>query len=131
MGIKPTATPLCSCSRIQRSAELEIEGRAPLETRDQASAASVHGFRFSEDVEGFIVTLATPLIHHLQAQLGDAVHALAQAHAYSAGNDGDYLNGLFSALQAEYNGHQPAREMLMHALVSVIMVWVSRQASCA
>lgn len=112
-------------------AELEIEGqRTLLETPaiQVLPPLSVHGFRFSEDVEGFIVTLATPLIHHLQAQLGDAVHALAQAHAYSAGNDGDYLNSLFSALQAEYNGHQPAREMLMHALVSVIMVWVSRQA---
>ncbi|MFJ7314025.1 helix-turn-helix domain-containing protein [Pseudomonas sp. NPDC098747] len=112
-------------------AELEIEGqRTQLETPaiQVLPPLSVHGFRFSEDVEGFIVTLATPLIHHLQAQLGDAVHALAQAHSYSAGNDGDYLNSLFSALQAEYNGHQPAREMLMHALVSVIMVWVSRQA---
>ncbi|VVO46084.1 helix-turn-helix domain-containing protein [Pseudomonas sp. B21128] len=112
-------------------AELEIEGqRTLLETPaiQVLPPLSVHGFRFSEDVEGFIVTLATPLIHHLQAQLGDAVHALAQAHAYSAGTDGDYLNSLFSALQAEYNGHQPAREMLMHALVSVIMVWVSRQA---
>ena len=41
--------------------------------------------------------------------------------------DAAYLNSLFSALQNEYTGHQPAREMLMHSLVSVIMVWVSRQ----
>ncbi|MCU0073942.1 helix-turn-helix domain-containing protein [Pseudomonas koreensis] len=112
-------------------AELEIEGQ-----RTQLNEAaiqilpplSVHGFRFSEDVEGFVVTLATPLINHLQAQLGSAVQALAQAESYPAGKDADYLNSLFAALQAEYNGHQPAREMLMHSLVSVIMVWVSRQA---
>ncbi|WP_454562926.1 helix-turn-helix domain-containing protein [Pseudomonas sp. AIG] len=112
-------------------AELEIEGqRTQLQTPaiQVLPPLSVHGFRFSEDVEGFIVTLATPLITHLQAQLGEAVHALAQAEHYPAGTDGDYLNSLFSALQAEYNGHQPAREMLMHSLVSVIMVWVSRQA---
>lgn len=112
-------------------AELEIEGqRIQLETPaiQVLPPLSVHGFRFSEDVEGFIVTLATPLINHLQAQLGDSVHALARAENYPAGKDGDYLNSLFSALQAEYNGHQPAREMLMHSLVSVIMVWVSRQA---
>lgn len=112
-------------------AELEIEGqRTQLETPaiQVLPPLSVHGFRFSEDVEGFIVTLATPLINHLQAQLGDSVHALARAENYPAGKDGDYLNSLFSALQAEYNGHQPAREMLMHSLVSVIMVWVSRQA---
>ncbi|WP_242206580.1 MULTISPECIES: helix-turn-helix domain-containing protein [unclassified Pseudomonas] len=112
-------------------AELEIEGqRTQLQTPaiQVLPPLSVHGFRFSEDVEGFIVTLATPLINHLQAQLGEAVHALAQAENYPAGDDGEYLNSLFSALQAEYNGHQPAREMLMHSLVSVIMVWVSRQA---
>ncbi|VVO86821.1 HTH-type transcriptional activator RhaS [Pseudomonas fluorescens] len=112
-------------------AELEIEGqRTQLETPaiQVLPPLSVHGFRFSEDVEGFIVTLATPLINHLQAQLGDSVHALARAENYPAGKDGNYLNSLFSALQAEYNGHQPAREMLMHSLVSVIMVWVSRQA---
>ncbi|RON70394.1 AraC family transcriptional regulator [Pseudomonas fluorescens] len=112
-------------------AELEIEGqRTQLETPaiQVLPPLSVHGFRFSEDVEGFIVTLATPMINHLQAQLGDSVHALARAENYPAGKDGDYLNSLFSALQAEYNGHQPAREMLMHSLVSVIMVWVSRQA---
>lgn len=112
-------------------AELEIEGqRTQLQTPaiQVLPPLSVHGFRFSEDVEGFIVTLATPLITHLQAQLGDSVHALASAEHYPAGADGDYLNSLFSALQAEYNGHQPAREMLMHSLVSVIMVWVSRQA---
>ncbi|WP_282387013.1 MULTISPECIES: helix-turn-helix domain-containing protein [unclassified Pseudomonas] len=112
-------------------AELEIEGqRTQLETPaiQVLPPLSVHGFRFSEDIEGFIVTLATPLIKHLQAQLGDSVHALARAENYPAGKDGDYLNSLFSALQAEYNGHQPAREMLMHSLVSVIMVWVSRQA---
>jgi AraC family transcriptional activator of pobA len=112
-------------------AELEIEGqRTQLQTPaiQVLPPLSVHGFRFSEDVEGFIVTLATPLINHLQAQLGDSVHALASAEHYPAGHDGDYLNSLFSALQAEYNGHQPAREMLMHSLVSVIMVWVSRQA---
>lgn len=112
-------------------AELEIEGqRTQLKTPaiQVLPPLSVHGFRFSEDVEGFVVTLATPLINHLQAQLGSAVQALAQAESYPAGQDGEYLNSLFSALQGEYNGHQPAREMLMHSLVSVIMVWVSRQA---
>lgn len=111
-------------------AELEIEGQ--LTRLDEPGiqilpALSIHGFRFSEDVEGFILTLAAPLVAHLQAQLGHSVNALAQAESYLAGAQAEYLNSLFSALQAEYNGHQPAREMLMHSLVSVILVWVSRQ----
>ena len=111
-------------------AELEIEGQ--LTRLDEPGiqilpALSIHGFRFSEDVEGFILTLAAPLVVHLQTQLGHSVNALAQAESYLAGAQAEYLNSLFGALQAEYNGHQPAREMLMHALVSVILVWVSRQ----
>lgn len=112
-------------------AELEIEGQRTQLNEPAIQVLpplSVHGFRFSEDVEGFVVTLANPLINHLQVQLGNSVHALAQAEHYPAGKDAQYLHSLFSALQAEYNGHQPAREMLMHSLVSVIMVWVSRQA---
>ncbi|MDO8711985.1 MAG: helix-turn-helix domain-containing protein [Pseudomonas mandelii] len=111
-------------------AELEIEGKHTELTEPTIlilPPLSVHGYRFSEDVEGFVVTLAAPLIAHLQAQLGNSVNALAQAESYPAGKDSDYLNSLFSALQEEYTGHQPAREMLMHSLVSVIMVWVSRQ----
>lgn len=111
-------------------AELEIEGRRTLLTEPAVQILpplSVHGFRFSEDVEGYVVTLAAPLVTHLQAQLGHSVNVLAQAESYPALENAEYLNSLFSALQNEYVGHQPAREMLMHALVSVIMVWVSRQ----
>ncbi|MEX3773545.1 helix-turn-helix domain-containing protein [Pseudomonas sp. MYb118] len=112
-------------------AELEIEGQ-----RTQLSEPtllvlpplSVHGYRFSEDVEGVVVTLAAPLVAHLQAQLGHSINALALADSYPAGPDSAYLDSLFNALQAEYTRQQPAREMLMHSLVSVILVWVSRQA---
>ncbi|MGN8346050.1 helix-turn-helix domain-containing protein [Pseudomonas sp. SMV71] len=111
-------------------AELEIEGQRTQLDEPAVQILpplSVHGFRFSEDVEGYVVTLAAPLVAHLQGQLGHSVNVLAQAESYPAGENAEYLNSLFSALQAEYMGHQPAREMLMHALVNVIMVWVSRQ----
>ncbi|WP_421548623.1 helix-turn-helix domain-containing protein [Pseudomonas sp. QD4] len=112
-------------------AELEIEGQRTLLGESALQVLpplSVHGFRFSEDIEGYVLTLAAPLVAHLQAQLGQSVNALALAESYPARADGSYLNGLFAALQQEYQGHEPAREMLMHALVSTIVVWVSRQA---
>ncbi|MBS7675543.1 hypothetical protein KIN13_19235, partial [Vibrio cholerae] len=88
----------------------------------------VHGFRFSEDVEGFVVTLSAPLVSHLQAQLGSTVDGLHTLGSYPAGKDSDYLNSLFVRLQEEYADDQPARDMMLHALVSVLLVWVSRQA---
>jgi AraC family transcriptional activator of pobA len=88
----------------------------------------VHGFRFSEDVEGYVLTLAAPLVSHLQAQLGTTVDGLQVLGSYPAGKDSEYLNSLFARLQDEYADELPARDMLMHALVSVMLVWISRQA---
>ena len=123
---------LCQLLFVHRGqAELEIEGLRTLLGESGVQVLpplSVHGFRFSEDIEGYVLTLAAPLVAHLQAQLGQSVNALAVAQSYTAGEESAYLNGLFSALQQEYQGHQPARDMLMHALVSTIVVWVSRQA---
>jgi AraC family transcriptional activator of pobA len=112
-------------------AHLEIEGQ-----RSTLSEASlqvlpplcVHGFRFAEDVEGYVVTLSAPLISHLQGQLGATVDGLQTLGSYPAGKDSDYLNSLFVRLQDEYVNEQPARDMMMHAVVSVLLVWVSRQA---
>lgn len=75
-----------------------------------------------------MVTLSAPLVSHLQAQLGDTVDGLQTLGSYPAGKDSDYLNNLFVRLQDEYADDQPARDMMLHALVSVLLVWVSRQA---
>lgn len=123
---------LCQLLFVRRGqAELEVEGQRTLLGESMVQVLpplSVHGFRFSEDIEGYIVTLAVPLVAHLQAQWGQAQSTLAKSAGYPAGADEEYLNGLFAALQHEYQGQQPAREMLMHALVSSIVVWVGRQA---
>ncbi len=63
----------------------------------------------------------------LQAQLGSSPDALAVPASYPAGRDRVYLHRLFSALQSEYAANQPARDMLLRSLVSVLLVWLSRQ----
>ena len=123
---------LCQLLYVHKGqAQLEIEGqRSTLNesTLQVLPPLCVHGFRFSEDVEGFVVTLAAPLMAHLQGQLGAALDGLNALGSYPAGNDSDYLNSLFARLQEEYASDQPARDMMMHALVSVLLVWISRQA---
>ncbi|MCO7613079.1 helix-turn-helix domain-containing protein [Pseudomonas chlororaphis] len=123
---------LCQLLFISRGqAQLQVEGQQRLLDEPLVQVLpplSVHGFRFSEDIEGFVVTLAAPLVSHLQAQLGASASALAKSGSYPAGEDAHYLNVQFAALQNEYQGRQPAREMLMHALVSTIVVWVGRRA---
>ena len=87
----------------------------------------VHGFQFSPNVEGFVLTLAAPLVAQLQARLGGSISALQRVASYPAGKDRHYLNNLFSVLQSEYVGAQPARDMLLQSLISVLLVWVTRQ----
>ncbi|MGE8437190.1 MAG: helix-turn-helix domain-containing protein [Pseudomonas palmensis] len=111
-------------------AEIELEGqvcRLEQAAIQVVPALCVHGFRFSEDVDGYVVTLAAPLVELLQRQLTGVPAALQRGASYLAGADADYLNSLFSTLQAEYQQDLPGRELQLHSLINLMVVWISRQ----
>lgn len=111
-------------------AHIEIEGQRQLITRSAVQVVPplcVHGFRFSEDIDGYVLTLAAPLVSQLQAQMGPAMAVFARAASYPVSADRAYINRLFSAIQLEYQTDQAAREVLLHALVGAALVWVGRQ----
>lgn len=111
-------------------AEVEIEGE---HTRIEQAAIQVvptlcvHGFRFSERVEGYVLTLASPLLRQLETALDGQQDALHSAALHLAGADRRYLNTLFDAIDREYRNAAPARELLLQSLVGVLAVWVARQ----
>ncbi len=111
-------------------AEVEIEGER---TRIEQAAIQVvpplcvHGFRFSERVEGYVLTLASPLLRQLETELDGQQDALRSAALHLAGADRCYLNTLFEAIDSEYRNAAPARELLLQSLVGVLAVWVARQ----
>ncbi len=111
-------------------AEVEIEGE---HTRIEQAAIQVvpplcvHGFRFSERVEGYVLTLASPLLRQLETELDGQQDALRSAALHLAGADRCYLNTLFEAIDSEYRNAAPARELLLQSLVGVLAVWVARQ----
>ena len=122
---------LCQLLYVHKGrAQVEVEGQ--LHVLEQSAIQvipplCVHGFQFSPNVEGFVLTLAAPLVAQLQARLGGSISALQRVASYPAGKDRHYLNNLFSVLQSEYVGAQPARDMLLQSLISVLLVWVTRQ----
>lgn len=122
---------LCQLLYVHKGrAQVEIEGQHHVLAPSAIQVIPplcVHGFQFSPDVEGFVLTLAAPLVAQLQAQLGGSMSALQRAASYPAGQDRHYLNSLFNAVQNEYVGAQPARDMLLQSLISVLLVWVTRQ----
>lgn len=88
----------------------------------------IHGFQFGEQVDGYVLSLAPPLVAHLQAQLGAQHAVLGQAGLYPVGTERRYLDTLFEAIDREYATHAPARDLLLQSLVGVLAVWLGRQA---
>ena len=90
-------------------------------------ALSVHTFKFSEDIQGHILSLARPLVEQLEAALDDPVSG--SAHCHSLGADSHYVDTLFSAIAAEYRQPRPGRDLMLQSLINVLMVWLSRRSN--
>ncbi len=111
-------------------AEIEVEGQRRLITESALQvvpALYVHGFRFSENIDGYVLTLSAPLVSELKTLLGAAGSVLASPANFPAGADRDYLNSLVAALQREYSQDLPGRDLALHSLINVVVVWLSRQ----
>ena len=111
-------------------AEVEIEGvRARIDDAavQVVPPLCIHGFRFSERVEGHVLTLANPLLAQLETSLDGQQAALRSADLHRAGRDRRYLNTLFDAIDREYRTHATARDLLLQSLVGMLAVWVGRQ----
>lgn len=90
-------------------------------------ALSVHTFRFSQDIEGHILSLARPLVEQLEATLEGSSLSSAQCHVLDG--DGPYIETLFGAIAAEYRQRRQDRELMLHSLINVLMVWLGRRRS--
>jgi AraC family transcriptional activator of pobA len=87
----------------------------------------VHGFRFSQDIAGYVITLALPLFDWLQNSLGDAAPALLRAGCYAVGADKLYIDQLCQRIDLEYAAVALGRDFLLHSLVGALGSWVARQ----
>ncbi|WP_145137131.1 helix-turn-helix domain-containing protein [Pseudomonas duriflava] len=111
-------------------AELNVDGQL---TRVEEAAIQVvpalciHGFRFSENIDGFVVTLAMPLVARLQEHLGGQSAVFNEPGLYRVGQERRYIDTLFAAINNEYNSEAPARDLLLQSLIGVLAVWLGRQ----
>lgn len=88
-------------------------------------ALSVHTFKFSEDIQGHVLSLAQPLAEQLGASLNSPV--LTTAACYPIGSSHLYLDTLFSAITQEYSQPQPGRDPMLQSLITVLSIWLSRR----
>lgn len=115
------------------SVALELEGlehqaRGPLLIVIPVMA--IHGFRFSEDTDGHIVTLARPLAEHLAAWPGGVGGVLTRADFYPLppGHQAVRVQRLVEEIAEEYRHPGAGREMALHGLVQALVTLLSRRA---
>jgi AraC family transcriptional activator of pobA len=87
----------------------------------------VHGFRFSENIDGMIFTIALPLLESIQQELGANHPMLLTPECYTVEKDSAYVDMLCDTLNREYHTVAPARDLLLRSLTSALMVWLSRR----
>ncbi|WP_163576188.1 helix-turn-helix domain-containing protein [Halomonas faecis] len=113
------------------SVALELEGstrplQAPLAI--VVPAMSIHGFQFSPDIGGQILTLAKPLVERLQGLLAERAGVLdrAAAHSLTGLEAASRIDTLVTQITAEYRHPAPGRDRLLEALTQALVVELSR-----
>lgn len=111
-------------------ATIEIEGVSTVR-RDACiqvvPALCVHGFRFSPGTQGYVLSLALPLISRLESQFPQPLPLLNSPQCVPVAQSRSHISTLFSALQKEYQTESEAREMMLFSLLSALLVWLRRQ----
>lgn len=89
---------------------------------------SIHGFRFSPDVMGHIITLARPLVEHLSETASNAGSLLLQAefHALREPDRKRRITTLVSQIDEEYRRPAQGRALLLEALIQALVVELAR-----
>ncbi|CBG91552.1 helix-turn-helix domain-containing protein [Citrobacter rodentium] len=114
----------------QGEATIEIEGRTTV-MRDACiqivPALCVHGFRFSPGTQGYVLSLALPLLSRLEAQFPQPLALLNTPQCVPVAQSRRHIRTLFSALRREYQTDNEARDMMLFSLLSALLVWLRRQ----
>ncbi|MCQ3003462.1 helix-turn-helix domain-containing protein [Pseudomonas syringae] len=112
-------------------ATLHVEGVTRLvesATLQVIPALSVHRFSFAPDIQGYILSLAQPLAEQLNAALVSP--ALNAAHCHTVDREErKQLDALFAAISDEYAQHKPGRDSMLHALITMLSIWLDRRGS--
>ncbi|MBH3338136.1 helix-turn-helix domain-containing protein [Pseudomonas mendocina] len=109
-------------------AELEVEGHVHCVERPSLQlipAMSVHGFRFSQDIRGYVLSMALPLVEQLSSTLDSQVTRMPIC--YPLGDEVRHLDALFESISQEYGRQAPGRDLMLQSLISVLLVSVNRR----
>ena len=89
---------------------------------------TIHGFEFSPETCGHVLTLASPLAQRIIANLGGQPVGLQKAGVISViGDEKKCLDNLMTVIAGEYLVYQEYRDTMLQNLTSQLVVWIARQ----
>ena len=116
----------------QGSADVQLDG-----SPDRLTSGSVlllpqhcvHGFHFSQNAQGVVVTLAYAFLARLHGGLGDSLSAMAspQKLVLADGAHRAGIEALLPALLQEYGGQGEHRHLLLESLLVSVLCWLRRE----
>ncbi len=88
----------------------------------------VHGFRFSRNAQGVVVTLAYAFLAQLHGGLGDRLSAMVAPQRLSLDEvvDRAVVEALLPVLLEEYGGQREHRALLLESLLVSLLCWLTR-----
>lgn len=112
------------------SADVHIDGRE--QKLNQPSVLiipqlCIHGFQFSEDVDGHVLTLSAPLLKQIIKEFPNHQTLLQNSSIVTVDEyQVPIMNALLDRLGEEYKTHQPYREVALRNLISQLNLWLVR-----
>ena len=112
-------------------ASIELDGRLADLSSGQVLLLPqhcVHGFRFSPDADGEVITLAYAFFQRLQPDLGPALQAMNTpvVCTLESGANRNQIEMAFHAMHEAYANHDAHRDLLIEAQLVSLLVWLSR-----
>ena len=114
----------------QGRAELNIEGQVSVYEEgvlQWVTPLCVHGFRFSKDVRGCVLTLAIPVVSSFEQNMNTPLAFNASALDLEIGSDRQFLDFLFDSLAQEYSHSEPGRELALESWMNILLTWLQRR----
>lgn len=114
----------------QGYAKLNIEGEESVYNEgvvQWVSPLCVHGFRFSSDVQGCVLTIASPMISSFERRMKSPLVFNVSALNLEIGRDRQYLDFLFNSISQEYMRSEAGRELALESWVNILLTWLQRR----
>ena len=112
-------------------ASVELDGRQDTLSAGQVLLVPqhcVHGFRFSPEAEGEVITLSYVFFERLQTGLGTTLHAMTAPAVctLSRSDDRKQIEMAFHSAHQAYASRDPLGGLLLEAQLASLLVWLSR-----